>query len=272
MPFGIIQPLDWMSGMGRQLGLSFDEGPTANDRANRFHQLAGGYSSKTKRENTGAKMFRCPENDIQSTQFGLTQVNPHPMMSYVTALGFQYRYSPAFSSGNIPGSSANYSQFNINFITLPGGYTNKIPQVGNEAAKIFMADGARWWNGSGGITTTLTMGTTSPGGEAADYGPWSAPAFARSYRYASGAGDGRGNAMRHGETRRQNALYGALKMNTLFFDGHAESLHGKLAANPGLWVPSQTIIPIGEAPAAGDPGYAEVTQTYWPGSGNYVAP
>ena len=268
VPNGLIQPLDWMTGIAGQMNVVTDQGTDANSRANRFHQLAGGTSSKTHITNPGLKMFRCPENDIVSTEFGLAQVNPHPMISYVTALGFQYRYSASYSSGS------TYAQYNIDYIQLPPDYRNKISQIGPPAAKVFIADGGRWWNGSGGITTTLTIFTTSPGGESADYGPWEGPANARSYRYAPGAGDGRGAAMRHGSMRSANAPYAAMKMNLAFFDGHAETMNGIDAANPAIWVPTGTVIPVGEAPSSGDPGYADITQRYWPGGGtqDFTAP
>ncbi|MEI8194584.1 MAG: type II secretion system protein [Phycisphaerae bacterium] len=258
VPAGIIQPLDWMSGTARMMGVPFDQGTDLASRANRFNQLAGGYSSKTQMDNAVVKNFRCPENDIKATAFpDSTYGNPHPMLSYNTALGFQYRYG----SGN--------AQYVTSYIGIPGSFTNKIGQVGIPSGKIFIAEGGRWWNGSGGVTTTVTITTTSPGGEGADYGPWEGPNFARSYCYISKVADGRGNAMRHGN-RAKGTPYAAMKMNAAFFDGHAETMNGFDAANPNLWVPAGTTIDPVEAHPSGTPGFNEITKKYWPASGTGI--
>ena len=39
-------------------------------------------------------------------QFGLAQVNPHPMISYVTALGFQYRTASVTAYNTSTGNPA----------------------------------------------------------------------------------------------------------------------------------------------------------------------
>ena len=255
VPGGIIQPLDWMSGMARTMGIPFDQGTDQASRANRFNQLAGGFSSKTKTNNGGVKNFRCPENDIKATAYPDSSYgNPHPMIAYVTALAFQYRSG----SGN--------PQYQMSYIGIPGSFTNRIGQVGLPSSKIFIAEGGRWWNGSGGVTTTVTISTTSPGGMAADYGPWSGPSYARSYYYQTATADGRGNAMRHGN-RAKGAKYATMKMNVAFFDGHAETMNGLDAANPNLWAPSGTAIAPSESFSGGTPGFTEITKKYWPGGG-----
>jgi prepilin-type N-terminal cleavage/methylation domain-containing protein len=283
MPYGIIQPLDWMSGMARQMGVQFNEKLTPNDRADRFHQLAGGKSNLTGRDTGGVKLFKCPENDVMATAFttspGAPPVNTHPMISYITALGFQYRNGTTgtkvpFALGG--SSTFDYMQFNLpttgDFPKIPAAYKNKIQHVGAEQSKIFMAEGGRWWNASpgSGITTTLTGNTDSPGGMSGDYGPWINPKYARSYLYMSPTDDNRPTAMRHGD-RKKNSGYGSFKMNAIFFDGHGETMNGLDAANPALWVPKGTVIPILEAPESGHPGYKEITQKYW-GSSTFTAP
>jgi len=263
VPQGIIQTIDWMSATAKEMGVVFDQGTDLPSRATRFVQLEGGFSSKTGATYSGFKAFRCPENDVIATAYQPSYANPHPMISYVEALGFQYR-----TGGNSSGAGA--AQFNISYINLPRDFRNKITQVGNPSAKVFIADGGRWWNGSGGVTTTLTLQTTSPGGMDADYGPWEGWQNARSYCYQSAAIDGRPQAMRHGTTRRKGAPYASMSMNMGFFDGHVENMNGLQASNPDYWVPMGTMIPASEANTSG-PGYTEVTTRYWPGNQAFIA-
>ncbi len=259
MPSGIIQPLDWMSGTARVMGVKFDEGTSAASRANRFHQLNGGVSPLTGVKNAGVKIFRCPDNDVMATSYPTGFCNPHPMISYVTALGFQMRTDPSVAS------SYRYQYvLPTTFLVIPGSYRNKISQVGASAGKVFMADGGRWWNGTGAITTTLTYNTTSPGGQSSDYGPWVSSAYARSYNYIDMSnGDRRGDSMRHSDTRKKGVKYASLRMNLGFFDGHVETMNGQDASNPQLWTPMGTSIPKAEAPASGSLGYSEITVRYW---------
>lgn len=252
VPAGIIQTVDWMTGVARVMGAQFDEGTDESSRVNRFHQLVGGVSPKTGANEPGFKPFRCIENTYTSTAYGAA-ANPHPMISYSLVMGFQYMNGP--SSGNVN------AQINITYVTLPESYRPNLNLIGNPSMKGFIADGARWWNGSGSFapSTTLTLNTTSPGGMDGDYGPWSA--YTRSYYYGgSGANDARPAAMRHGRDRKPGTRYQSMAMNMGFFDGHVETMDGLTASNPDLWWPTDTVIPKSEAVTM-----TEITTKYWPG-------
>lgn len=252
VPAGIIQTVDWMPAVARMQGQQFDEGTDVNSRMDRFHQLVGGKSPKSPYKTyAGYKPFRCLENNYIATAYGAS-ANPHPMLSYVQAMGFLYMNGPA--SGNVN------AQINVTYVTLPANYRPNLNLIGNPGQKIFLAEGARWWNASGSFapTTTLTLYTTSPGGMSGDYGPWSG--YTRSYCFGTtGNTDQRMAAMRHGTGRSPGGSYKSFQMNVSYFDGHVETLDGLAASDPALWWPTGTQIPTAEAN-----GKSEIMKKYWP--------
>jgi prepilin-type N-terminal cleavage/methylation domain-containing protein/prepilin-type processing-associated H-X9-DG protein len=220
---GVITANDWLSPTARMMGLGFKSGPKMSDRIERFMQL------------DVFKGFTCPENDLISTAFtdgGGPNFPVHPMISYNTALCFQY------TSG---GSSD--PQVAMNFPTLDlGSYRPRVQLVGSQAQKIYAADGGRWFqNGPTlAVTTNGSLTGTSRGGISSDFGPWDA--FSRSYHWdGKGNADGRVASMRHGK-RQDGASFQNFRFNAVFFDGHVETLKGLDGADPRMWAPKGTTI------------------------------
>ncbi len=216
----VCQTWDWTSPVATILGYKFEDGGSIAQRTARFDYLCN------------LPPFQCPENDILSPPFSGSPVQvTTKMLPYVTAVMFQYQYSA--SGGDI-------SKFQ-NFIPT-GTYVPKITKVGDTATKIFIADGARWTNADN-MVPDYNLGWdnsgTSPGGQYADYGPWSA--FSRSYLQTTPIT----YAMRHG-TQRRGMKLGSFRFNAAFFDGHVETLDGATGSNPRLWVPKGTSIPSSE--------------------------
>jgi prepilin-type processing-associated H-X9-DG protein len=223
VPF-VISSNDWLTPTAQIMGQSFNGGGTPADRSERFMQL------------NAFKAFICPDNDVVSTAYtgdGGPNFPVHRMISYNTALCFQY----------VNGTGDNSATLAAGFVDL-GGYRPNLQLVGNAAQKVYIADGGRWWNGSGTLapdTNGAVLGA-SPGGMTSDYGPWNR--YSRSYLKGPNA-DGRTASMRHGE-RRPAASLARFKFNLAFFDGHVEALSGLDGANPSLWVPQ------GGKPTAGE--------------------
>jgi len=242
----ISQCWDWMAPAAKEMGLPFDEGALTANRQTRFRQL------------NKSPVFLCPENDIISTSYsGASFVVPSaPMVSYNTASIFQYECGS-------PETPQPYGH--NNYVTFPG-YRPKISMVGNASAKLFIADGARFSDGT--LTPDVELNYlgsgSSPGGHYADYGPWEkngddGTCYTRAYAKPNGITF----SMRHG-SRAPNRSLAAYRFNAAFFDGHVETMDGLRGANPALWVPSGASISSGEI-------NAEVT-AYYHISGQFVAP
>jgi prepilin-type N-terminal cleavage/methylation domain-containing protein/prepilin-type processing-associated H-X9-DG protein len=209
----VCQTWDWTAPVAKVMGARFDEGEKTASRTARFDMLCQ------------YPPFQCPENDILAPPYSQSPVKiTTKMISYNTASLFQYSY----------GAGSDISKFQP-FVNT-GSYKPKLNQVGSASQKIFIADGARWTNGSSGAPD-YNLGWdnsgSSPGGHYADYGPWSA--FSRSYL----KGQPITYAMRHG-VRRAGASLASYRFNAAFFDGHVETLNGADGANPRLWMPRGT--------------------------------
>jgi prepilin-type processing-associated H-X9-DG protein len=202
------------------------------------------------------KVFRCPSDDeVISTNFGTAPadevITPGPTLGYATALNF------LMTPGSPTPGSTHYTRLanvdpakgtvsSTGFVDLPPGYSPNIGKIGRSSEKVYMADAAKFCNGSSPPTVNLKVepGTNSPGrnsGPFTDYGPWSKStgAYDRGTLPANGGTavyDGRPLSMRHG-TRVPRLDTWVYKMNCLFFDGHAETLDEGRACNPNLWAP-----------------------------------
>ena len=214
----VCQTWDWSAPVAKAMGAKFNQGGTVADRSERFDFLCN-YPA-----------FQCAENDIISTPFGSSPVTVSTkMMSFVTAFMFQVAYGP--------GDLSKYQ----NFINT-GSYRPKITMVGDATQKIFIADGAKWTNGDT-APPDHNLGWdnsgSSPGGQYADYGPWSS--FSRSYL----PGKPLAYAMRHA-SRKPAMKLDAYRFDAAFFDGHVETLDGRTGMNPSLWLPRGTTLPSSE--------------------------
>jgi len=219
----VCQTWDWTAPIARELGVNFDAGPALADRTKRFNFLST------------LPIFQCPENDIVVAPYSGSPVRiSTQMVSYNTAVMFQYEYSP---------SDKDISKFQPYIKT--GNYSPKLNRVGDAAHKIFIADGARWCT-SDGTAPDYNLGWdnsgSSPGGHYADYGPWSA--FTRAYIQPRPIL----YAMRHGN-RNPKAGVGNFGYNAAFFDGHVELLTGREGMDPSLWIPSGSTLPKTEVNA-----------------------
>ncbi len=214
----VCQTWDWTAPVAKMMGVRFDDGGSLASRTARFDYLcrfAG---------------FQCPENDILAPPYSSSPIQiTTQMLSYNTACMFQY----AFGNGEV-------SKFQSYIDT--GSYRPKVTQVGDSAKKIFIADGARWQNGTSGPPDTnlgWDNSGTSPGGHYADYGPWSQ--YSRAYLTPSCIV----YAMRHGN-RTPGSQLSSYRFNVAYFDGHAETLDGRTGMDPNLWLPRGAVLPASE--------------------------
>ena len=130
---------------------------------------------------------------------------------------------------------------------LPRGYSPKINKVGSGAAKIYAADGAKFskqtvapypdYNLTFPMTSGWASANYSSFSNYSDYGAFSNATSAYDRSWARGNGtqgtnDLRPMAFRHGAKQKTG-----LRLNAVFYDGHAESLEEMAAADPRLWLP-----------------------------------
>jgi len=219
----LSQSWDWSGAVAMECGWGYEQGATTILRGKRFQQL------------NKMGMFLCPENTIVALPYsGVQGINipAATMISYNTTSCFQYEYgTPEPSPG--PYAHQNYVD--------TGSYRPKLNLVGNQAGKIFIADGARWSLGTDTPDVELNYLSTgtSPGGSYADWGPWSS--YSRSYLRPNGITF----AMRHGSRKPGDTLL-SYKFNASFFDGHAETLDGLHGSDPGMWAPTGSTISASE--------------------------
>ncbi len=217
----VCQTWDWASPLDTYAGAGeFDKGPSLTSRQNRFVSL------------TSFQGFMCPDNTITAMGYSGSPITVSTtMLSYNTALMFQYVYG-----------SGDCEKWQ-NYIDT-GKFTPNIDLVGLPSSKIFLADGARWTNtDTSSPDYNLGVGPSednSPGGAFADYGPWSQ--YSRSYLQNVPIT----YAMRHGGDDTPGQPLATYKFNAVFFDGHAQTLDGKTGANPNLWLPAGTTLPVTE--------------------------
>jgi len=210
----ICQVWDWMSPIAKLMKASYDTKGTIADRTARYDFLAN------------YPPFLCRDNDILTAAFGGSPVKiTTKMLSYNAALMFQY------AKGDQP------------YIDI-GDYSPKITKVGNTSLKIFVADGGKWTNSDAAPDYNLAIdGGGTPGGQFADYGPWSA--FSRSYLNDASTHFPIVYSMRHG-ARKPGQPMNNYRFDAVFFDGHAETLDGLTGMNPKLWLPKGSVLPASE--------------------------
>lgn len=229
----VCQTWDWTAPVAMELGGKFDTGQSIASRSSRFQFLCA------------FRSFQCPENQNTEGPYGGSPVTVTvQQLPYVTAAMFQYRYG----SGDVS-KYQNYIQTRT--------YGPYLAQIGDAATKIFLAEACRWvdadntppdynlgWDNSG----------SSPGGQYADYGPWSA--YSRSYLRNTPIVI----SMPHG-SRSTGMPLSAYRFNAAFFDGHVECLDGATGTNPNYWMPKGTQLPSSECTQ-------EAIQMYFNGASN----
>ena len=246
----VNQVNDWSAPAASYMNIQFDPGPYSANRRSRYVTL-----------NTAPALL-CPENDIQapSSTNASFQVPVTNLISYVAAVEFQVKTK---SGGQLP-----------QYVDEPGiqfpGYSPNLNLVGNTSNKVFIADGAKFWEANQASQTGQNAlpnvdlgfaGADSPGGAYGDWGPFDA--FTRSYALPNGIT----YAMRHG-SRNPNAALTSYKFNVGFFDGHVETMNGLTGADPNIWAPSGTVINTSEI----DPAKPQVISTYFNGQTSITVP
>ena len=229
----VCQTWDWTTPVAMELGGKFDTGQSIASRSSRFQYLCA------------FRPFQCPENQNTEGPYGGSPVTVTvQQLPYVTAAMFQYRYG----SGDVS-KYQNYIQtrtYGPNLAQIWGRGHEDLPRRGLPlgGCRQHVSDYNLGRDNSG----------SSPGGQYADYGPWSA--YSRSYlRYTPIV-----ISMPHG-SRSTGMPLSAYRFNAAFFDGHVECLDGATGTNPNYWMPKGTQLPSSECTQ-------EAIQMYFNGASN----
>jgi prepilin-type N-terminal cleavage/methylation domain-containing protein/prepilin-type processing-associated H-X9-DG protein len=226
---------DWCGPAAEMLKIPVSNSTKANDRYARYREI---------------KLFLCPSNDgVISTAFGSADLDAGPgqQLGYATALSMVLtRGFPTLGLTDHTRVSTGAGWW-----IPPSGYTPKVTKIGKSAEKIYMADAGKFYNGSGsGPTYNLQTApnANSPGrnsGPFTDHGAFTraTSAYDRTVANAGSGIDGRIYSFRHGTRASGGKLGSSLKINAVFFDGHAETMTESAFVNPRNWLPSKTIIP-----------------------------
>lgn len=238
--------------------------------------------------------FQCPSYAgvlaTPNSSAGTTSEGAQPAFSYNTALAFLNIPFSVYSDGSFSGAVASPGTTGASgYWTLPPGYVPKIQKVGSPSQKVYAADGARRTSATGGqaygpvYTLTPSISATSPTDNSwADYGPFFAST--RSYgrdglpannSTTARSADIRVLSFRHGSNR-PFSTGGQLRMNMVFYDGHAENMDDVSAANPNYWLPRGTVWPRTKMNAKDSVTgcnwlYTDLAAKYAPGSADFVA-
>lgn len=249
----ISQIFDYQAPLARQMGLPFNTEKSSAARTDRYVTLVG------------SPVFRCPSNDFTAVPTPSTglEFGSSPWNSYSTAVVFLYKNT---ASGTVlVGQTHAQSEYEP-----PSGYFPRITKVGNPAAKIFIADGARFIQGA---APTADVGyLASYGGAYSDVGPWMQmatlyKAWDRSLSPGNGGVgiDGRRYTFRHGSSV-TGGKADSYRINVGFFDGHVATMGDLEASDPSMWVPRGTRITVSAA-------YPDVRNKYFANlTGSFVAP
>ena len=239
----LISSVDFMSPVATILGVKYNHGPTAADRADRFKQfVTTGY-------------FRCPQNDFTATLFSTYggPANTFPasttMISYNTNLnillpanGF-FGVNAAGVGTGVAGNTVNYTN------STPMQYVPKLNRIGDASRKIFIADGSRYASSLAGGTPTYNPSYNGGGGglNATIGGACQKGSNSFDRRAVPGNGvtgivsEGRLLWARHGTTAKYMGA-DAYRANIGFFDGHVETMGDLECADPSFWFPKNTVV------------------------------
>jgi prepilin-type processing-associated H-X9-DG protein len=274
----VISISDWMSPIAKSLGVKFNEGPTEADRLARFQQL---------RVNP---IFNCPENEFLAGQFSATTpggslIAPTGLMiSYNTPSSFFVRNTPIPRPSNWNGyQEGRATAFAVSPTLIPAnpppGYNVTLGKVGNAARKVFIADGAKYTNGSSPPSFNLGVDVRHGGafgdqppvtGYTASWGRSRAPA---NNTFATGATDERVYAFRHGKVKKDARADTGYQINVAFFDGHVSLMGDLEACDPDMWYPRGTVLSDIGGTSGGTPQvYPDVRNKYLTGLTTYTVP
>jgi len=195
----------------------------------------------------GMQQFVCPSyvGVISGPYAGAPDAGAIQSVSYCTG------WAMLVTSGNpTPGvTGATRISTGATWPVLPSGYAPKITRVGQGAEKIFAADGAKFSTNSivpdYNLTLPMTSGWASTNYSSfsnySDFGPWSITTSSYDRSWAkqnskSGNFDSRNLSFRHGGKGTN------LRLNAVFYDGHADNMEELTVSNPRLWLPKGTAI------------------------------
>ena len=159
--------------------------------------------------------LKCPGNDVQYAAIADSSDWP---ARYADASGVSYSsYSAALAFHLLPGTDMSTRvrqthEFSTR-MKLPTEYARKITKVGQSSDKIYVMEGARYWDGA-----TLSFNSyirQFRGGNLMIFGPGT-PLGGDPWQFDA--------ALRPTQTARTLAFRHRARINVAFFDGHCESL------------------------------------------------
>jgi prepilin-type processing-associated H-X9-DG protein len=219
---------DWQSPLGRVMGMKFPEEGDLASRQKRFTYLME------------RSEFRCPENDMLAGPIGTPAFPVTQFNSYVLAVDFMYLHNNGDGVFEVGGATAEGETYALTTHNPPAGYVPKITKVGNAAAKVFMACGAKYsdWDQPPVMPLSLKW---DYGGSFADRGPWitAGTCWNRSNAPGNGRNDPRDPRMygfRHGK-KIDHAIGDTFRFTVAFYDGHVATMGDLEGSNPAAWNP-----------------------------------
>jgi prepilin-type N-terminal cleavage/methylation domain-containing protein/prepilin-type processing-associated H-X9-DG protein len=239
---GVVSMWDWVSPCAKMMGAKFNEGPTGNDRKDRFIQFL--------RPGTP---FACPSNDFVASYFGLDW-GSLPVMSYTTSIDFMLeRNTNGTTSNSYVGQFVTRPEWNV-----PSGYGPKMSKVGSPSTKVYLSEGMRFVDATSlAFTYNSTVTSVQMGGTHSEQRLFVAIGFNRSRllfgKYAdrtSVSVPSTSRAMllayRHG-SRKVGDVRDAYRMNMAYFDGHVETATLSQTLDPRLHSPKGTELDLTSA-------------------------
>ena len=239
-----VQRYDFMGPMAEMWGLGL-ELPSQGDidmLRKRFNRLRGD------------GQFLCPSNKFLADHFTGVNAGVGPMISYNISRYQVWARADSGAAIGLPGDGTGLSWYNNIFeVKLPQEWRPSVTRIGSPSNKIYVADGARYSDGSTPPDYDMSAGGQW-GGTFADAAPFAGPAASsKSWdrtmapgNGGSGPVDARVYAFRHSNgTPGKGAPANAYKLNAAFYDGHVETLGDLEASNPHKWLPQNSTIEPG---------------------------
>jgi prepilin-type N-terminal cleavage/methylation domain-containing protein len=240
-PGTVVQYFDYLGGMGAELSMNL-----SGKRSSRWRELV--------------ERFRCASAvtaNLLSEPYYNNAIGPHgdfgvqPMVSYNTMRMLMWWHradasAPFYTAGN-PGP-ANVNSAISDSIYIPLGYAPRLERLGNGSEKVFLAESCRFTDGAPGssnfgrIDHNIAWDGDSGGGAFSDGGPTENQMFMRSFFLSQDS-----NATYMGQTQLHRRTYrhgtrARTGLNTIFFDGHGETLTERQSRRPDPWFPKETVI------------------------------
>lgn len=246
----VITAWDWQSPIAKMMKIPFDEGGTQAARRARFEKFQD------------LPLFNCSENTLLSYEYpgtpndqelGYPATRLFKHQSYSTSNNFML-LRDGTRKMNSAGRFVTFSNSNV-----PPTYIPRLSKIGNSARKIFLAEGARFIDGTSSqvnIVADFDAAYNSiNGGLYSEVPAYTADVSRNRSRLLLGTYrvTGRPSSPVHSKFIFTFARHGSpnagrplsdYRMNVVFFDGHAETLSVLDAMNPEFWSPKDTSVLI----------------------------